>query len=167
MRPAASASASSALRLSSSVSDSSDSIASRIFSFCMPITVNPPPDIARKPPEIHVLALIMLAVAQDPLTHARELSRKLPAAHEAMLELRREAAALPDPALRATVEAQLLAPWLPQEAWAYKHLDEARRMLNEPKLELPPPRTGDFAAAPGGRCDDGHHGYPGGLAVHS
>ncbi len=91
----------------------------------------------------------------------------MPAAHDAALELRREAAALPDPALRAAVEAQILAPWLPDEAWAYAHLAEARKLLNEPQLQLPPPHKGDFAAAPGGPCEDGHHGYPGGLAVHS
>jgi hypothetical protein len=84
-----------------------------------------------------------------------------------MAELRKEAGAISDPALRAAVEAQLLAPWLPEEAWAYAHLAEARKLLNEPALELPPRRTGDFAAAPGGPCDGGHHGYPGGLAVHT
>ncbi len=114
-----------------------------------------------------MLALLLLALAQDPLAHARDLARRLPVAHNAMLELRREAAAISDPALRAAVEAQLLAPWLPQEAWAYAHLDEARKLLNDPQLELPPQRKGDFAAAPGGPCEDGHHGYPGGLAVHS
>ncbi len=114
-----------------------------------------------------MLALLLFAVAQDPTAHARDLASKLPVAHDAMLELRREAAALPDPALRAAVEAQLLAPWLPNEAWAYAHLAEARTLLGEPQLALPPPRKGDFAAAPGGPCEDGHHGYPGGLAVHS
>lgn len=115
-----------------------------------------------------MLALLMLlAAAQDPLVHAREVARRLPFAHDAMLELRREAAALPDPALRAAVEAQLLAPWLPREAWAYKNLAQARRLLGEPRLELPPQQEGDFSAAPGGACEDGHHGYPGGLAVHS
>lgn len=114
-----------------------------------------------------MLALLLLSLAQDPTAHARDLARRLPFAHDAMLELRREAGAIPDPALRAAVEAQLLAPWLPPEAWAYAHLAQARKLLNEPKLELPPPRKGDFAAAPGGPCDDGHHGYPGGLAVHS
>ena len=113
-----------------------------------------------------MIIAILLALG-DPTARAREVARKLPFAHGAMLELRREAGALPDPALRATVEAQLLAPWLPEEAWAYKHLDEARKLLGEPELLLPPPRKGDFAAAPGGPCEDGHHGYPGGLAVHS
>src|SRR5260370_12305361 len=76
-----------------------------------------------------------------------------------MMELRREAGASEDTARRAAVEAQILAPWLPAEAWAYAH--------PQPGVELPPPRKGDFAAAPGGACEDGHHGYPGGLAVHS
>lgn len=114
-----------------------------------------------------MLTLLLLALAQDPAAHARDLALRLPAAHEALLELRREAAAVPDPALRAAVEAQILAPWLPEETWAYAHLAEARKLLNEPQLELPRPRQGDFAAAPGGPCEDGHHGYPGGLAVHS
>ncbi len=114
-----------------------------------------------------MFALLLLALAQDPTARAREVARKLPFAHDAMLELRREAGAIPDPALRAAVEAQILAPWLPEEAWAYAHLSQARKLLKEPKLELPPPHTGDFAAAPGGPCEDGHHGYPGGLAVHS
>lgn len=110
--------------------------------------------------------IIALLLALTPLEHAREVARDLPVAHEAMLELRREAAALPDPALRAAVEAQLLAPGLPPELWAYKHLDEARKLLGE-SFDLPKPKIGDFAAAPGGPCEDGHHGYPGGLAVHS
>jgi hypothetical protein len=114
-----------------------------------------------------VLALLLAAALQDPAAHARSLAQRLSFAHDAMLELRREAAALPDPALRAAVEAQILAPWLPEEAWAYAHLPEARKLLGEPKLTLPPPHKGDFAAAPGGPCEDGHHGYPGGLAVHS
>ena len=114
-----------------------------------------------------MIALILLALAQDPALRAREVARKLPFAHDAMLQLRREAGAIPDPALRAAVEAQLLAPWLPPEAWAYAHLQEARQLLNEPSLELPPSHKGDFAAAPGGACESGHHGYPGGLALHS
>ena len=113
------------------------------------------------------MLIALLLAAADPTAHARELALKLPAAHEAMLELRREAAALPDPALRAAVETQLLAPGLPAELWAYAHLEGARKLLGEPLLELPAPRKGDFAAAPGGPCEDGHHGYPGGLAVHS
>lgn len=109
------------------------------------------------------MIIALLLAAHDPLA----IARSLPFAHEAFLELRREAGAIPDPALRAAVEAQILAPWLPDEAWAYRHLDEARKMLNEPDLTLPPRRKGDFAAAPGGACEESHHGYPGGLAVHS
>jgi len=65
------------------------------------------------------------------------------------------------------VEAQVLAPWLPQQAWAYGHPAEARKLLGDPRLELPPPKRGDFLAAPGGGCENGHHGYPGGLSVHT
>ncbi|MCA1825982.1 MAG: hypothetical protein ABR567_12605 [Myxococcales bacterium] len=109
------------------------------------------------------MIIALLLAAHDPAA----IARSLPFAHEAFLELRREAGAIPDPALRAAVETQILTPWLPQEAWAYTHLDEARRLLGEPELTLPPPRKGDFAAAPGGACEESHHGYPGGLAVHS
>jgi hypothetical protein len=111
--------------------------------------------------------ILLTLLALTAVEHARDVARKLPFAHEAMLELRREAGAIPDPALRAAVETQILAPWLPPEAWAYAHLAEARKLLGEPDLVLPPPRKGDFAAAPGGPCETGHHGYPGGLAVHS
>src|SRR3954471_16936351 len=110
-----------------------------------------------------MIIALLLAASHDPAA----IARGLPFAHDAMLELRREAAAIPDPALRAAVETQILTPWLPQEAWAYSHLDEARKLLNEPELTLPPPKKGDFAAAPGGACEESHHGYPGGLAVHS
>jgi len=113
--------------------------------------------------------LVLLAAAQDPAARARDLATRLPAAYSAFLELRRDAGAIGDPALRAAVEALILAPWLPQEAWAYGHLADARRMLDDPKLELPPPRKGDFLASSGGDCDGpgAHHGYPGGLAVHT
>jgi hypothetical protein len=117
---------------------------------------------------MHTLAILMaLAAAHDPAARAREVAAKLPFAHRAYLELRREAGAISDPALRAAVEAQMLTPSLPPEAWAYAHLEEARRMLGDPGLQLPPPRKGDFLAAPGGACEDGHHGYPGGLSVHT
>ena len=114
------------------------------------------------------LLLVLAAAAQEPAARAREIAVRLPFAYRAYLELRREAGAIGDPALRAAVEAQILAPWLPPEAWAYGHLAEARTALGDPGLELPPPRKGDFLAAPGGDCEDGgHHGYPGGLAVHT
>src|SRR5262249_11013223 len=113
--------------------------------------------------------LVLLAAAHDPAVRARELATRLPAAYSSYLELRRDAGAIGDPALRAAVEAQILAPWLPPEAWAYAHLADARRLLDDPKLELPPPRRGDFLASPGGDCEGpgAHHGYPGGLAVHT
>jgi len=114
-----------------------------------------------------ILLLLAAALVPSPAQKAREIALALPVAHNAFLELRREAGAISDPALRAAVEAQILAPWLPPEAWAYAHLDEARKLLKEPQLALPPPHQGDFLAAPGGNCEDGHHGYPGGLPVHS
>src|SRR4051812_13373235 len=103
----------------------------------------------------------------EPAARAREIARQLPWAHDAMLELRREAGKIGDPALRAAAEAQILAPWLPRDTWALTHLDEARKLLGEPDFMLPPADKGDFSSAPGGPCEEGHHGYPGGLAVHS
>jgi hypothetical protein len=114
-----------------------------------------------------LLAILLLAPALTPVEHAREVAKELPWARNAMLELHREAGAITDPALRAAAEAQILAPWLPRETWALTHLDEARKLLNQPELTLPPPKVGDFAAAPGGPCESGHHGYPGGLGVHT
>jgi hypothetical protein len=112
---------------------------------------------------------LSLAAAADPTARAREIATRLPAAYRAYLEIRREAGGIGDPALRAAVEAQILAPWLPPEAWAYANLAEARRLLEDPRLELPAPRRGDFLAAPGGDCEGSgaHHGYPGGLSVHT
>jgi len=103
----------------------------------------------------------------DPPAHARAIAKELNWALNAMFEVRREAGKISDPALRAAVEAQILAPWIPHETWAFTHLDEARKLLDEPELALPPPDKGDFAAAPGGPCEEGHHGYPGGLGVHT
>src|SRR5512142_592906 len=70
----------------------------------------PTPRHRKKTAGVHVIAFLLLALAQDPTARAREAARKLPFARDAMLELRREAAAIPDPALRAAVEAQILAP---------------------------------------------------------
>jgi hypothetical protein len=131
------------------------------MSICMENTVDRWSDMATFP------LLVLLAVAQTPAARARAVATNLPFAYRAYLELRREAGAIGDPALRAAVEAQILAPWLPPEAWAYGHLEEARKRLADPALELPPPKKGDFLAAPGGDCENGHHGYPGGLAVHT
>lgn len=107
-----------------------------------------------------------------PAARARDLASRLPIARDALAQLHKAAAAIDDPPLRAAVEAQMSAPWLPPEAWVYAHPDAAQKLLQDAglldgPLELPKPRTGVFAAAPGGPCEDGHHGYPGGLAVHS
>src|SRR4051794_3506194 len=75
--------------------------------------------------------LMLLAVAQAPPARAREVATHLPFAYSAYLEVRREAGAIGDPALRSAVEAQLLTPWLPPEAWAYAHLAEARKLLGD------------------------------------
>ena len=69
-----------------------------------------------------MVSFLLLALAAqapphaDPQQRAREIALHLPFAHDAFLELRRAAASISDPALRAAVEAQLLAPWLPAEA---------------------------------------------------
>ena len=86
---------------------------------------------------------LLIALSLDPSAKAREVAAGLPFARDAMLELRRIAGGITDPALRAAVEAQILAPGASLK------------------------KTGDFAAAPGGNCEGGHHGYPGGLAVHT
>jgi hypothetical protein len=91
-----------------------------------------------------ILLLLALATSDNPTRRAREVATSLPFAHNAYLELRREAAAIPDPALRAAVEVQMTVVVAPN---GKDH--------------------GDFLAAPGGPCETGHHGYPGGLSVHS
>src|ERR1700749_3753009 len=95
---------------------------------------------AKKPEQVEM--------PKEPAAHARAIANQLPWAHAAFLEVRREAGKISDPALRAAVEAQILAPWVPPETWALSHLDEARKLLGEPELALPPPGKGDFAAAP-------------------
>lgn len=116
--------------------------------------------------------LICLLLAVAPADRARALADKLPFAHAAYLEVRKAGSAIKDAPLRAAVEAQLQAPWLPPEAWAFAHPAEAAKLLQqhgwlEGALELPKPGAGRFSSAPGGPCEDGHHGYPGGLAVHT
>jgi hypothetical protein len=69
--------------------------------------------------------------------------------------------------LRAAVEAIVMAPWLPPEAYAFAHPVEAERMLREAglldgKLQLPPQR-GSFQSA----CGGSDQPYPGGMAVHA
>ena len=129
-----------------------------------PAAVPPKPGAAKPAAPVKPSAPSMPA---DPAAHARAIANEFPWAHNAFLEMRREAGKIQDPSLRAAVEAQILAPWVPQDTWALTHLDEARKLLGEPGFALPPPGKGDFAAAPGGPCEDGHHGYPGGLGVHT
>lgn len=114
------------------------------------------------------------ASPRDPEARAREIAARWPLARTALRECRRLAAEIKDPPLRAAVEAQLQAPWLPPEAFAYGHPAEAEAKLRAEglleagaRLALPPPGRGSFAAAPGGPCPAGHHAYPGGLAVHT
>jgi hypothetical protein len=112
--------------------------------------------------------------APDPAARALALATRIPLARKALRECRREAAAIKDDPLRAAVEAQLQAPWLLPEAFAYGHGAEAEARLRSAgllaageKLSLPPRGRGNFASAPGGPCPSGHHAYPGGLAVLS
>src|SRR6266478_4782383 len=61
-------------------------------------TVNPRPAMATIP-----LLFVLAAAAQEPAARAREIAVRLPFAYRAYLELRREAGALGDPALRAAI----------------------------------------------------------------
>lgn len=109
---------------------------------------------------------------EDPAARALFLAQRIPLARQAFRECRREAAEIKEDALRAAVEAQLQAPWLLPEAYAYGHPAEAEAQLKAAgllapgeRLSLPPPGKGNFASAPGGPCPSGHHAFPGGLAV--
>jgi ribosomal protein L21 len=52
--------------------------------------------------------LLLLAAAATPAARARQVATNLPFAYRAYLEVRRQAGAIADPALRAAVEAQIL-----------------------------------------------------------
>lgn len=113
-----------------------------------------------------MLALLLL-VAVSPADRAREIAGRLGVARNAMREIHLAAAAIQDPPLRAAVEAIVMAPWLPPEAYAVAHPAEAERLLRDAgflqdKLELPA-RRGSFQAA----CGGADHPYPGGLSVQS
>jgi hypothetical protein len=111
-----------------------------------------------------MLALLLL-VALSPADRAKEVAGRLAIARNAMREVHLAAAAIADPPLRSVVEAIVMAPWLPPEAYAVAHPAEAERMLRDAgflqgKLEIPP-RKGSFQAA----CGGPDHPYPGGLSV--
>ena len=113
-----------------------------------------------------MLALLLL-VAVSPADRAKDVAARLTIARDAMREIHRSAAAISDPALRSAVEAIVMAPWLPPEAYAVAHPAETERTLRaagflEGKLEVPAQR-GSFQTA----CSGADHPYPGGLAVHS
>jgi hypothetical protein len=113
-----------------------------------------------------MVALLLLAVL-SPADRAGQVAGRLGIARDAMREIHLAAAAVRDPPLRAAIEAIVMAPWLPPEAYAVAHPAEAERMLREAgflpaKLELPP-RRGSFQAA----CGGADQPYPGGLAVRS
>src|SRR5437868_10867086 len=123
-------------------------------------------DGVEKPEEEAMLALLLL-VAVPPADRAKDVAARLAIARDAMREIHLAAAAIADPPLRAAVEAIVMAPWLPPEAYAVAHPAEAERMLREAgllegKLQLPPQR-GSFQAACGGIDQP----YPGGMAVHA
>jgi hypothetical protein len=110
----------------------------------------------------------------DPAARALFLAQRIPLSRQAFRECRRAASEIKEDALRAAVEAQLQAPWLLPEAYAYGHAAQAEAQLKaqgllgaSERLALPPPSKGNFASAPGGPCPSGHHAYPGGLAVHT
>ena len=113
------------------------------------------------------MLVLLLLLAAAPAERAKDVAARLPIARSALREIHLAAAAISDQALRATVEAMVMAPWLPRESWAVAHPAEAERMLREAgllegPLKLPPER-GSFQAA----CGGGHHAYPGGLPVHA
>ena len=116
------------------------------------------------------LAALLLAVP-TPEEQALQLSRRIAHAASAGHEVSAEIAKVEDPALRAALQSQLDAPGLPAPAFALSHRADAEAALQGLGLlegELPPlTGAGSFQAAPGGPCPDGHHAYPGGLAVHS
>jgi hypothetical protein len=110
----------------------------------------------------------------DPAARALFLAQRIPLSRQAFRECRHAASEIKEDALRAAVEAQLQAPWLLPEAYAYGHPAEAEAQLKaagllgaSEHLALPAPGKGDFASAPGGPCPSGHHAYPGGLAVQT
>ena len=110
---------------------------------------------------------LMLLLAASPADRAKEVAARLPIARSAMREVHLAAAAIGEEPLRAAVEAIVMAPWLPPEAYAVAHPAEAERTLREAgllegSLQLPPQR-GSFQTA----CGGSHHAYPGGLAVHA
>jgi hypothetical protein len=109
----------------------------------------------------------------SPQAHAAEVATHLPFVVHALHELRIAAAAIKEPPLRAAVEAQLQAPWLPPEAYVFAHPAETEKKLHDAgllaadaHLVAPALGAGSISSAPGGTCVTGHHGYPGGLAVH-
>lgn len=111
--------------------------------------------------------LLLLAVSVSPTDRARDVAGRLAVARSAMREIHLAAGAIADPPLRSVVEAIVMAPWLPPEAYAVAHPAEAERMLRDAgflqgKLEIPP-RRGSFQAA----CGGPDHPYPGGLSVQA
>ena len=113
-----------------------------------------------------MLALLLL-LAISPADRAKDVAARLVVARSAMREIHLAAAAISEQPLRAAVEAIVMAPWLPPEAYAVAHPAEAERMLREAgllegKLQLPPQR-GSFQAA----CGGSDQPYPGGMAVHA
>ena len=110
---------------------------------------------------------VLLLVAVSPADRAKDVAARLPIVRSAMREIHLAAAAISEPPLRAAVEAMVMAPWLPPEAYAVAHPGEAERMLRdagllEGRLQLPEQR-GSFQAACGGTDEP----YPGGMAVHA
>ena len=109
----------------------------------------------------------------SPQEKAAEIGARIPMVKRALHEVRVLAGEIKDPPLRSAVQAQLEAPWLPRDAWALAHKEEAEKKLRaagllaaDAPLILPAAGSGSLASAPGGPCATGHHGYPGGLAVH-
>ena len=119
-----------------------------------------------------LLAVFLLAVPTAQPT-AEQVARALPHVQRARGVLEREIGRIADPALRKAVQEQLAWPGLPASAYARRDPQRTEALLRDLGLlaaavSLPALNdVGSFWAAPGGVCPDGHHAYPGGLAVHS
>ena len=106
-------------------------------------------------------------IRRDPTPES--MAASIPHAAKARAAVEAEVKEIRDEALRGAVEAQLAATKLPGDLAAGLEARaeqlRAQGMLTGP---LPFSAEGDsFWVAPGGPCPDGHHAYPGGLAVHT
>lgn len=109
----------------------------------------------------------------DAASSPASVAASIPHAASARRALEAEVASIGDEALRAAVRAQLSATSMPGPLTAgvlAERLERLRtaRLIDDGAGAGPLTVEGDsFWVAPGGPCPDGHHAYPGGLAVHT